>query len=340
MSKKSPPKNKTEGGKAKAFDPSAFYAQVAESKKLREQFLEQLIARIRKSSDPPKFLFDVLTDYCHGRRKDEWKKLRKISFAETLYDELCLILDAPELSGQWKPLAKGLQSADMFLALAVSVTPGEREDLEVWLRERKHLPLVVLAAHFRTYGGVFDRLMRGWLLKMDKVLRGDHDSVQSVSEDSDRWLETVLGVKRSPRTLRNYLAPVVLAYMQGEETRRLSERLREEIGSLHQSLEVEEGRVKDLEAAAKQAGEKIEGLDEIIIQKDARIVELEGQLNAEVGLGESSVRNAVGSRLASLRQAIGPDLEDLEALLDQPNPDVPLCLTLLARIKKNLTTKE
>ena len=340
MKEQPPDAKERKSGKAKRFDSAAFYAQVAENKNLGDQFLEELIQRIRKADDPPKFLFDLLSDYCHGRRKNEWKKLKKASLEETLYEELCLVLEIPELAGQWKPLGKGLSSADSFLELAISVTPGDRALLESWLRSRKHLPLVVHAARFQEYSGVFDRLMREWLLKIDRALRGDHDSSQSVSKDADRWLESIMGIKRNPRTLRNHLAPIALAYMQGEETLRTNGRLRADVSRIQGDLAAEEARVKKLEAAGDQARADIAESDQIIEQQNTRIGELESQLTAEVGLAKSSVRNAVGRRLESLRQTIIPDLEDLQTLLDRPSPNVTPCLKLLVRIQKSLEFDE
>ena len=340
MSKESSKKKAKKGGEQ--FDPSAFYAQVAENKNLGEQFQDELILRIKKSGDPPKFLFDILADYCHGRRKEEWEKLKEASFAKRLYGELCDALETPQLVECFdhKKTPHGLEPRDEFLRIAVSVTPSERGKLEDWLRDRKYLPLLVIAARFRAYGSVFDRLLREWLLKIDRVLRGENDSPKDVSEDTDRWLEMVMGVKRNPRTLRNYLAPIALAYMQGEEVLKINDRLRSEISSLKQDLADEQVRVKDLEGAAECARRDIFKLNENLEEKGSRIGELEEQLTAEVGLGESSVRNAVGSKLARLRQAVGPDLEDLQALLDRPNPNVTPCLKLLTRIRKNLELDE
>ena len=53
MKEQPPDAKERKSGKAKRFDSAAFYAQVAENKNLGDQFLEELIQRIRKADDPP-----------------------------------------------------------------------------------------------------------------------------------------------------------------------------------------------------------------------------------------------------------------------------------------------
>ncbi len=331
--------------KGKAFDSSAFYAQVAESTVLTTEVLNGFLDRLCSSGDSPKTLFGLLADYCGGRKR-EWQKLHKAipadqpSFASRVFERLCQLLDVSELSPQWRELRAGSDSVDAFLELATHSTPNQKKELEAWLKARKQLPILALAMRLRDVDGAFDRIAERWLLKMDTTLRGNRKPCESLRADSHAWLELVLGTKRSPRTLNNYFAPLALAWARTKEALRFSENLERQCNATEANLREAENKIRKLEDELANAAGRDKEQRRQIEEKERLLNELRRKIEAEIGLGESNARNSVGRQMSQLRRKMEPDLDDLEQLLDRPNPNVGPCLRLVARIKKNLIQED